>query len=845
MNTENINNKQPRKRATNFSEAEKIRLIDFVSHFKHILENKNSDMVNLKEKDKYWKKIEQMFNSSSSSTEFRSSEVLKSCWDNNLYSILNGQYEDVLNNDLSAYTIKAVSNGDNLEEIVHKDIIKNDTHLLWLQTGIASLLYFGQCNWTGPCIDKNIDWLASRRSEALKELSLHDECNINVQKPELLWLSKKIFSNLELQLKYKSCIWWLFRANLLHQCVLDENLGILFEETENLIVQISGLRILEDLLCKLLFNLEVARFYLYHRRTQSSERYLECAQNVAGLTLSLEGAMGKRTKYQQEEKAQLYLKVEINKDIFPSINCEDMPKSVNLDDELRLERIEFSECKEETQLGMLEEAVILAKYVQLQLCQPKHKLTDEEIKPYLTRVIENTRNWSLKMTSLCHRCSLESDDKRTVERSMMQAESLLNDYNNGEASVARRMDLFFASGMKPIWTLKEKWANVMFSLGLVKGALQVFIELGLSEDAIVCYHTLNLKHKAAEIIQQELSKRPTVKLWCLLGDATGDVDHYETAWKLSEGKSSRVQRHWGFYHFAKKDYVKAVPHLKLSVELNNIQELVWFRLGYAALQTEDWKLAATAYRRYCALEQSSFEAWNNLAKAYIKLGDKPRAWKSLQDAIKCNYDRWEVWDNLMVVSVDLGHFSEVIRCYHRILDLRGNYSDIQVLQILVDAIINNINDADGNTASRLLQSSLTLFGRITSSTTNSPDIWRMYAQLTALRKTDVDAEKAAQYLQQAHRAAVSNPNWPRSEDTIQNVLELCRHLAQAYLRCITDIAIVKKRKMLGSAKLSLQAVVKKVKEQERSNENIDEQLAKVEEYLAIITNELEQIKLTQ
>lgn len=55
----------------------------------------------------------------------------------------------------------------------------------------------------------------------------------------------------------------------------------------------------------------------------------------------------------------------------------------------------------------------------------------------------------------------------------------------------------------------------------------------------------------------------------------------------------------------------------------------------------------------------SFEAWNNLAKAYIKLGEKARAWKSLQDAIKCNYDRWEVWDNLMVVSIDLKHFSEV------------------------------------------------------------------------------------------------------------------------------------------------------------------------------------------
>lgn len=59
--------------------------------------------------------------------------------------------------------------------------------------------------------------------------------------------------------------------------------------------------------------------------------------------------------------------------------------------------------------------------------------------------------------------------------------------------------------------------------------------------------------QAAEIIQQEISKKPTVMLWCLLGDVTGDVNHYETAWRLSEEKSSRVQRHWGFHYFTKKD----------------------------------------------------------------------------------------------------------------------------------------------------------------------------------------------------------------------------------------------------------------------------------------------------
>lgn len=114
--------------------------------------------------------------------------------------------------------------------------------------------------------------------------------------------------------------------------------------------------------------------------------------------------------------------------------------------------------------------------------------------------MDGTKNWSLKMTSLCYRCSLESDDKRTVERSMMQAESLLKDYNDTKVSVARRMDLFFASGMRPIWTLEEKWANIMFSLGLVKGALEVFTKLELWEDVIACYSVLNLKHKVIYIL---------------------------------------------------------------------------------------------------------------------------------------------------------------------------------------------------------------------------------------------------------------------------------------------------------------------------------------------------------
>ena len=232
-----------------------------------------------------------------------------------------------------------------------------------------------------------------------------------------------------------------------------------------------------------------------------------------------------------------------------------------------------------------------------------------------------------------------------------------------------------------------------------------------------------------------------------------------------------------------------------------------------------------------------------MAKAYIKLGDKPRAYRALQDAIKCNYDRWEVWDNLMVVSIDLGRFSEVIRCYHRILELKSQHLDIQILRILAKAITNDIKDDEGNSSRKVLPKALELFGRITSFLPNNSEVWRLYAELNALNESELSNQKTAQYLQRAYRAAVSDPKWFQRLETTQNVLEMCIKLAQAYEHCSRNCSTVQKRAMLGSAKLSLQSVVKKVKDQELSEQGeILDRLQKVEERLAVILEELEKIK---
>lgn len=181
----------------------------------------------------------------------------------------------------------------------------------------------------------------------------------------------------------------------------------------------------------------------------------------------------------------------------------------------------------------------------------------------------------------------------------------------------------------------------------------------------------------------------------MLGDALDDKSWYEKAWELSNEKSGRAQRHLGSYYFARKQYQEAISHLEKSIAINALQENVWARLGYAALALEQWELAAKAYRNYTNIEPNGFESWNNLAKAYLNLGDKKRAHKILTEALRCNFDNWKVWENFLILSIDTGNFDDVLNAHHRLTELKTRYLDTEILAITVNAIEQNLPDADG------------------------------------------------------------------------------------------------------------------------------------------------------
>lgn len=64
----------------------------------------------------------------------------------------------------------------------------------------------------------------------------------------------------------------------------------------------------------------------------------------------------------------------------------------------------------------------------IQKSQPKDDLMTEELLPYIETILnQKTGPWSTRVAALLIRCKLEANHKRTVERAMLQCESIVND----------------------------------------------------------------------------------------------------------------------------------------------------------------------------------------------------------------------------------------------------------------------------------------------------------------------------------------------------------------------------------------------------------------------------------
>eukprot|EP00066_Takifugu_rubripes_P026972 XP_011616238.1 PREDICTED: tetratricopeptide repeat protein 27-like [Takifugu rubripes] len=108
---------------------------------------------------------------------------------------------------------------------------------------------------------------------------------------------------------------------------------------------------------------------------------------------------------------------------------------------------------------------------------------------------------------------------------------------------------------------------------------------------------------------------------------------------------------------------------------------------------------------------------------------KQKAFHTLREALKCNFEHWQIWENYITVCTDIGDFSEAVSAYHRLMDLRENYKDVQILQILVGAVVENLTDSHGEPAATMLPKMKELLGRVGARHSSDAHVWQAYARL--------------------------------------------------------------------------------------------------------------------
>ncbi|GAB0098123.1 tetratricopeptide repeat protein 27 [Sergentomyia squamirostris] len=688
-----------------------------------------------------------------------------------------------------------------------------------------SVELFIQSNFTG-CIPTlmrveeclgTVGWITD--IDARKNLMIDgEELDVNVTFPGLLLLASRTLDKCPPD--QLVVLVWRLRVLKLHQQVLDDLTGSLYHKFQSVADQIRVK--IDTVACDeegALLLLEIAQGYIIFRRVKHSKEFMDLSKEKLEINVETTSLLGMRTRWQTKPLPQMLLRIKSGGDkSFPDASGTHggsiLPKLLQLDDDTRLEKIKFLNEEEASidKLPSVVQCLIAVELHWLEISQPKDNLAEEELQPYIVTLLQQDNGpWCVRITALLANINIEGKNRRTVDRSLKQCEEILKLLRADESSREDfRLLNFFQSGMMPMWQTEIQLGSLMISLGLVKTALDVYLRIQAWDEVISCYTRIELRHKAEEIIRQELEKCPTVKLYCLLGDATDDPQWYEKAWDFSNHRSGRAQRHWGNYFFARKEYSLAIPHFQQSLQINSLQESLWLRLGFAALEVEEWSTAANAYQRYTHLETNVFEAWNNMAKAYVKMGDKMRAHRVLTEALKCNYDMWKVWENFMVVSLDTGHFDDVVNAYGRLLELRTRYEDRQVLDILTASIENHIPDHRGDDSHRLVDRAGKLLAQLCIQHGREGFYWEMAARVT----TD-KLSKGQKLLKAFTGYTQTNSGWHEDPSMRKKLIVTCLEVSRLSLISLEEMKEDNRTlviSQLASARLAAQNCLRKIPE---------------------------------
>ncbi|CAL3962978.1 unnamed protein product [Diplocarpon coronariae] len=574
-----------------------------------------------------------------------------------------------------------------------------------LITGLAAFNAFLQVNVTGPPLDLGDVFANAEDGEAIQEKCLRsldvDGVSVYQQIPhvELFCLARLVFTVYFPRMigaEVRDSRWMRVRVNAYHQRLLAGVSGgrlsdstLLQDGIEKDLKELEREVLYEtsrfSTEAKVQFLLEKAQIYISQGLDIKARENLELAKTVSGFSYTLSGALGKRTRFQQNELSQLvvFAKSSDPEDVSTERQTNDVPGSktangdstkpeaLQLNDDTLLETIEFSIDKVDSshlppvladlspnsqpQLKPLDQITLLTEATIKDTFLPPDKLNCEEVLPYALRVLaDKPTNWQIYTQALLVRSRIESRRSRTQERSILQLQVIVDQIiadtqeepspSNGvpeirvsqflprakaseSAPVAERLKYICQLNTPTRWELESELAYAWSGAGSFVSALEIFKRLQLWAETALCYHTIGQEDRARQVIRRQLyfsSKGPEMD--------KHHIDSVDLATENWEGDTRPTPPH-------------AARLWCILGDLDNDPEC-WLRA---------WEISKHRYAR----------AQRSLGEYYVKSGELEKARDAYMQATAVNRQNNDSWSRLGDLNLRLGNWDGAIVAFQQ------------------------------------------------------------------------------------------------------------------------------------------------------------------------------------
>ena len=494
------------------------------------------------------------------------------------YYVINGRFGDVLTSRPAQELLHTQSWDGHLEDMFDSVTTPGDgeeAELVQLVIAIALLYAFIQANWTGPDLNfypsdifhhPSVQTInEDLNAKAISELAYGGEpayhlakCPIYLRLAQIILLPRSYQEGEITNLKrLQTAPLWTLCLTLLHQQILDETVPppelfttALSSSIESLVSTFTAELSNSDEPspdADLSARVLITHGLLFHLLSQDkiASSFFARAIQATGLQHELTGALGKRTKFQQQDLSQLIvlakskLKIKSTEtDVKPAATTTEVatntdstvPKSFALNDDTLLETTQYAPISSSTSLSHLDpssqpalhpldQTILLALAQTLRATSPSDPLTSSQLSAYTSRILSHPQNWSIHTMALLSRSRLEANRTRTVERAVLQIQALVDqmpatdEEREGKserekgASARERLEYFWELLLPSRWALEKELAEKFFSLGILKSALEIYERLETWEEVIKCYAALEKPEKGIEIVKDLLAGR--------------------------------------------------------------------------------------------------------------------------------------------------------------------------------------------------------------------------------------------------------------------------------------------------------------------------------------------------